>query len=169
MVHKLKIVLVGPCKAGKSTVANFLSSNSENSFPEYRPTKGVRILEFEKKDVVGSGTIEIELWDTSGDHGYAVCWPAIQYRAHGVILMFDPKIDNHKSELLFFYQAFVAQLNLSPRQCLIITQNQTVNLPNILGKICQINGNIEKNGDQLKSEFFKFIDEIIRFATISEE
>ena len=46
-MYKVKIVMVGPCQSGKTMIANFLSDATENVGGEYRPTAGVRILEFE--------------------------------------------------------------------------------------------------------------------------
>lgn len=52
-------------QTGKSTIANFLSEAIDYTNTEYRPTLGVRILEFEFNSK-GART-EIELWDCSGD------------------------------------------------------------------------------------------------------
>jgi GTPase SAR1 family protein len=58
MSRKLKLVLLGPKQSGKSTIANFLSGNSNTLLNEnYDPTYGLRILE----------TDLTELWDSSGD------------------------------------------------------------------------------------------------------
>jgi Rab-like protein 5 len=64
-------------KAGKTSLANFLADASDTPSGEYRPTKGVRILEFESdaqvsssSSVVGKGRgtkVEVEMWDASGD------------------------------------------------------------------------------------------------------
>lgn len=58
-------------QSGKTTIANFLSDATENPSGEYRPTQGVRILEFEMQNLnVNNEKLkaEIELWDCSGDH-----------------------------------------------------------------------------------------------------
>jgi GTPase SAR1 family protein len=62
---KLKIVIVGPKGAGKSSIGNYITGQSQVLCPEnanYDPTAGVRILEFEARQN------SIELWDASGDH-----------------------------------------------------------------------------------------------------
>ena len=48
--YKLKIVFAGPCKTGKTSIANFLADATEVSGSEsdYWPTHVVRILEFEQ-------------------------------------------------------------------------------------------------------------------------
>ena len=50
-----------------------MSDATENSSGEYRPTQGVRILEFELQNLNVSNRnlkAEVELWDCSGDHKY---------------------------------------------------------------------------------------------------
>ena len=34
---------------------------------------------------------DVELWDSSGNHGFEASWPAIARDAHGVIFVFDPQ------------------------------------------------------------------------------
>lgn len=46
-MYKVKILMVGPCQSGKTIIANFLADATETVGGEYRPTAGVRILEFE--------------------------------------------------------------------------------------------------------------------------
>ena len=41
---KVKIAVVGPVKAGKTTIANFLSDTSDSIGTEYVPTIGCRFL-----------------------------------------------------------------------------------------------------------------------------
>jgi Rab-like protein 5 len=67
-MERVKILLVGPCQAGKSTVANFLGEVAEGLgvAGAYAPTAGVRILEFER-EISGLGRVPVELWDVSGD------------------------------------------------------------------------------------------------------
>lgn len=51
-------------------IANFLSDSVENLGGDYRPTAGVRIVEFETQNLNGKNTglkADIELWDCSGD------------------------------------------------------------------------------------------------------
>ena len=48
---KAKVLVVGPPKCGKTVLSNFLSDTIENIVQEYRPTKGVRIVEFERRNL----------------------------------------------------------------------------------------------------------------------
>ena len=65
----LKIVLAGPQGTGKTNIANFLSGHCDKLISDtYTPTVGVRILELETQMKGIQDTINIELWDSSGDH-----------------------------------------------------------------------------------------------------
>ena len=64
-MYKVKIVMVGPCQSGKTMIANFLADATETVGGEYRPTAGVRILEFELGSVnVNNKNIKVDI-----DHG----------------------------------------------------------------------------------------------------
>ena len=39
--------IVGPCEAGKTTLANFLADATETVIEDYNPTNVVRVLEFD--------------------------------------------------------------------------------------------------------------------------
>ncbi len=69
-MFKTKILFLGPCETGKTTIANYLADASEVIGGLYRPTQGVRILEFESNGLEINGrniNAEVELWDCSGD------------------------------------------------------------------------------------------------------
>jgi intraflagellar transport protein 22 len=73
-INSIKILIIGPIQSGKSTIANYISEKSDIPLP-YRPTVGVRILEFEKQTPKnpkrpGQDKVMIELWDVSGDTKY---------------------------------------------------------------------------------------------------
>lgn len=65
----LKIVLAGPQGTGKTNIANFISGHcAQLTSDTYTPTVGVRILELETQIKGIQDTINIELWDLSGDY-----------------------------------------------------------------------------------------------------
>ena len=71
-IDRIKVLVIGPKGSGKSTISNFLAGRKHVLTENYRPTNGVRILEFEKDapknpNIPGDGKITIELWDVSGD------------------------------------------------------------------------------------------------------
>ena len=47
-MSKIKLLVVGPLKSGKSTVANIIGDLSEGLPDYYRPTVGCRIVELER-------------------------------------------------------------------------------------------------------------------------
>ncbi|CEG49728.1 rab-like protein 5-like [Plasmopara halstedii] len=112
----LKILIVGPTKAGKSTIANFLAEQSDRlgGQERYRPTIGVRILELEK------GRANVELWDVSGDQSYEAGWPAVIKETDGVILVYDPESHVHESEAMLWYEWFMQNAGLDSSQCLVL-------------------------------------------------
>ena len=87
----MKLLMIGPCKSGKSSLATFLSGMSESPTPSGipLPTVGCRILE------LSSHGVGVELWDISGDQSYENTWPAIQQNADGVILCYSPETAGH--------------------------------------------------------------------------
>lgn len=106
----IKIAIIGQQKVGKTVIANSLSEFSNVVAPDYHPTVGTRILEFEKnysEEQIKNipilkanklSSVKIELWDVSGDKRYESCWPAIKYGLNGVIIVVDSssaKFDNH--------------------------------------------------------------------------
>ena len=101
----MKILLVGPAHSGKSTIANFLAADGKSSTigspdTKYEPTVGVRILEFDQggsSEFKTSRTISIELWDCSGRQEFEKCWPAIQDKADGVIVVYNPDNRAHSA------------------------------------------------------------------------
>ncbi|XP_032803235.1 intraflagellar transport protein 22 homolog isoform X2 [Petromyzon marinus] len=126
-MFKAKILVVGPVKSGKTTMANFLGDATEAVGGEYSPTQGVRILEFESGTVDVSGravTCEVELWDCSGDMKFEACWPALQRDVSGVMLVFDAEQASHARELEAWHTAFVLQPRLQESQCLLVAHHK---------------------------------------------
>lgn len=58
-------------QSGKTHLCNYLADATESTGGDYRPTKGVRILEFEcdgENPTTGDYVrADVELWDCSGD------------------------------------------------------------------------------------------------------
>ena len=63
---KLKIVVAGPEKCGKSTLCNFFADLVQgfgSADNPYVPTAGVRILEFDKEMEDHEESTPVEIWD----------------------------------------------------------------------------------------------------------
>ncbi|CAI5449097.1 unnamed protein product [Caenorhabditis angaria] len=147
-----KILILGPTKAGKTTLATFLGEymgdeirDEENRINRkmeleftdiYRPTKGVRIVEFESHEFLSKDDkeahenehgrimdVEIQLWDVSGDRKYEDCWPAIKENVNGVILVANPEEHSGK-DLLIWYQEFVEKERLDQKMVMVLLNEQ---------------------------------------------
>ena len=88
---ELKIVVAGPCGAGKTEMANILSSVTKGFTGNLEPTVGLRVLEFQQTLDINQmqQNIVIQLWDMSGDDRYSLTWPAIAKDADGLLLVYN--------------------------------------------------------------------------------
>lgn len=123
---QLKIVIAGPQGAGKSIIANFLSGHTEklanatDANFRYDPTVGVRILELETRVKGINDSVNIELWDSSGDQRYENCWKATTHNADGVILIYNPDAPSQDHQLNDWFEFFVKGTGLREEQCLVM-------------------------------------------------
>ncbi|TNV75951.1 hypothetical protein FGO68_gene15714 [Halteria grandinella] len=77
-MSKLKLIIVGPQKSGKSTLANILGDLSDGPSQLYRPTAGCRIVDFERDpppSVTNFGKIHVELWGGRGHSCQSTPYP----------------------------------------------------------------------------------------------
>ncbi|KAH0560571.1 intraflagellar transport protein 22 homolog [Cotesia glomerata] len=166
----LKIVIIGPVATGKTTIANFLADATGMGY-DYRPTQGVRILEFEASDIEVKNKkikIDIELWDCSGDHKFEDCWSALRKDVQGLIFVYNKKTDDQIEELEKFYNYFVLKSQLEPKDCVVFffeSDKQVVDAPkrlsSVFAKISQVNCNVEENRNKLKSDFQTFLSTLM--------
>ena len=170
-MYKVKIVMVGPCQSGKTMIANFLADATENIGGEYRPTAGVRILEFESGNLnVNNKNIkaDVELWDASGSNQYESCWPAIQREAHGIIFVFNPESPAQAKQLETFHQAFIQGPTVSENSCVVFAHflnlsndRRGAKLPSSFSRIPQLEVNLEEEGSRLRTDFQTFLATVI--------
>ncbi|CAH1408339.1 unnamed protein product [Nezara viridula] len=167
---KLKIVLIGPSKSGKSTIANFLSEAIDYTNTEYRPTPGVRILEFELKNNESSQT-EIELWDCSGEMRYESYWPVFLWNAHGVILIYNPEDMEQSSQLEKYYEQFVTNSYVPKKNTLIMAHTKKTgfkaSMPDFgdeMSKTTYERVNIFEDSDKLRNVFENYISMVVTDA-----
>ncbi|KAI6660966.1 Intraflagellar transport protein 22-like [Oopsacas minuta] len=162
-----KLIIVGPCKSGKTYFANFLASSTTASSGEYYPTKGVRILEFSSAtNLPQTGKpvdCEIELWDCSGDRTYEACWPAITNGAQGVLLLYNQ--DQFEAyEVESFYKDFVGKIGLKEYQCLLIANKKSSvqgrTIPSPIPNVKQIHTDLGQDPDYVRTEFNEFLGRI---------
>ncbi|VDO40844.1 unnamed protein product [Onchocerca flexuosa] len=175
---KIKILVLGPPKSGKTTVSNYLADSNDISLNTNRPTRGVRIVEFESNDLELNGErveAEVELWDCSGDKQYERCWPAIRRNTDGVIFVCKSDQDNG-SALLPWYQEFVQRGNIDPSLVLVLLHtirepssnaviddavNTEFHLISQMSGLRVIPFNIDRDDDNLRLEFNGFLCRVI--------
>uniref|UniRef100_A0A0A9YMF9 Rab-like protein 5 n=1 Tax=Lygus hesperus TaxID=30085 RepID=A0A0A9YMF9_LYGHE len=146
--------------AGKSTIANFLSEAIDYSNYEYRPTPGVRILEFD----VNHRNVEVELWDCSGEDKYESLWPVFLWNANGVIIVYNPENSGHIMELDRLSDHFIVKSMVPHTNALLVAncKDPTHKPPSpdfhgTLASITHVHANVVENGEVLKSAFEKFV------------
>lgn len=169
---KTKILIVGPCQAGKSTIANFLSDATEGSGGDYHPTQGVRILEFEVNNCqAGTRTVtaEVELWDVSGDHKYEACWPAIAKDTAGVVFVFSPDMANYDKELEAWFTFFIENQGMRDVQAVIFAQHKgpvpvdpdRYTFATSMSKLHVVDTSLDDDGAIVKESFDGFISTLL--------
>ncbi|XP_037774441.1 intraflagellar transport protein 22 homolog [Penaeus monodon] len=170
MSNKVKIVMVGPPECGKTTLTNFLSEAGEVGSGEYRPTKGCRILEFEVPNVTYNNTaasVEVELWDVSGDRTYETCWPVIQQGAQGIIFVYSPGREEHARVLDNLYTHFAEQQAVSEAQCVVFchykpgARGKGAKLSTPFNKISKIDTHLDDDSGSVKRDFNDFIASVM--------
>ncbi|XP_007517995.1 intraflagellar transport protein 22 homolog [Erinaceus europaeus] len=175
---KAKILFVGPCESGKSVLANFLTESSE--ITEHSPTQGVRILEFENPQVTGTSRgagCEFELWDCGGDPKFESCWPALMKDSHGVVIVFNADTPSHLKEIETWYACFVQGQFLPDAHCLLVAHHKPgsggdrghLALAPPLNKLKLVHSNLEDDPEEIRSEFIKYLKNIISSMSESRD
>ena len=174
--NPLKIVIVGPQKVGKTTIANSLSEFSHTISPDYHPTVGVRILETEKtytEEQVSNiqtlkknklNKVKIEIWDMSGDRRFESTWPSIKYGANGVIIVIDSVNDKYEGIIGEWMTNFCNEIDPENVTCFSYKKDDSKGLakvkqshqfPNLT--ICEVTNSM----DSLLPNFNKFITKLL--------
>ncbi|XP_076344376.1 intraflagellar transport protein 22 homolog [Tachypleus tridentatus] len=170
-MFKVKILAIGPCEGGKSLLCNFLAEATESSSGDYRPTQGVRILEFESDPInIGGKNVkaEVELWDCSGDQKYEVCWPALLKDANGIIFVYNPDMRNIQNEMDMWYSHFVQGQGLKDSHCVVFCRQQpgrprghSSQLSSLFTRVSWVQSNIEDNAEFVRQEFTTFLQRLL--------
>ena len=128
-MSKIKLVVLGPSKAGKTTIANILGDLQDGPSTIYRPTVGARIVDFERDppaSVSSFGKVHIELWDLSGDFKYEKCWAPVQQDIQGCIFVYDPSNPASEDDLKRFVEAYPKALRVRQSFCLAFINNHNI-------------------------------------------
>mmetsp|Transcript_10890 Transcript_10890/g.20478 ORF Transcript_10890/g.20478 Transcript_10890/m.20478 type:complete len:189 (-) Transcript_10890:554-1120(-) len=97
-----KVCVVGPPMSGKTYLCRLLAE-TEAAHCVYETTEGVRIQELHRK--VGNDSVNVQLWDCSGNPKYQSCLPAMAKDCNGLILVYNCEQGDQESELEKWYQA----------------------------------------------------------------
>ena len=172
----IKILICGPQKVGKSVIANSLSEFSHVVSQDYHPTVSCRILELEKQftdDQIKKipilknnkvSKVKVEIWDVSGDRKFQSTWPAIQYGAHGCIVVVDAVSNRYDNVLDEWINGFCREIDKSKIICFsykkdddkgTVLKKQSNQFPNLL--IAEVTNNM----DSLLPHFNKLINNIL--------
>ena len=179
MYTKVKILIVGPCKSGKTLLSNILSyanrnHNDNNHTNVYKPTKLSRILWFEVNGVPVNNNqrsfdVAVELWDCSGDRSFEMCWPSMLQNTHGIIFVYDPQVQNHVDELQHFYEKFVRRdFGITDQQCIIFAHERGMGeslreelAPRLLKNILVVRASLDEDGSAVRTHFKSFLSRVI--------
>eukprot|EP00744_Colponema_vietnamica_P010565 GILI01014920.1.p2 GENE.GILI01014920.1~~GILI01014920.1.p2 ORF type:complete len:203 (-),score=50.03 GILI01014920.1:1161-1727(-) len=172
-MSKLKLLVIGPCRSGKTTLSNLLAEFSETPSAEYQPTAGCRILEFDREVSRNSsrpleGKIGVELWDVSGDQKYEKCWPAIMKSAQAVVLVYNPGNPQQEAEIEQWYQMFPRSLNIPNGNVIVFahypnpgsTRLGKARAPRVLQTLNYVETSME-NPDAIRSDFIRFLGQVM--------
>uniref|UniRef100_A0AAQ5ZHW1 Intraflagellar transport protein 22 homolog n=1 Tax=Amphiprion ocellaris TaxID=80972 RepID=A0AAQ5ZHW1_AMPOC len=165
-------------KSGKTVLANFLSDTTENVGGEYRPTEGVRILEFESApEGSGDKTCEVELWDCSGDFKFESCWPALMKDSSGVVIIFNPDVPSHLKEIETWHSMFISSQGLQDAQCLLIAHHKPgsgvedgrLPLASHLSRLPLTHSNLEDEPEDVRQAFCRYLGNVVNTMSESRE
>lgn len=168
--NKVKIIVIGPPESGKTTIANFLSNSSVTIGGIYRPTKGVRILEFEVDGVSLGGnqsaSIDVVLWDCSGAHRFEFCWPSMQRDANGIVFVYDPENSKQLKDLESWHLHFAKSIGVKDKQCMIMAHQKpkvsaTGQVSGIMSRMSLITSNLDMDPNAVRDEFRKFLSNVV--------
>lgn len=176
-----KILIVGPAKAGKTAIANFLAKypdaeRAASPASTYTPTVGTRILEFDASTHSAQswkgGRESIELWDCSGDKKFEKCFPAIMKGAVGAILVYNPDDQEHLAQLQYWHDKMIRPMKLNDEQVIVFQHRpQATFLPpkerkeRLLRAYDQGPTSLNVNANIVRQRFEDFADIISQVST----
>lgn len=165
-MQKLKIIIIGPERVGKSMIADYFYNPSRETPKIYRPTIGVRILEIEKTLTINGREItkQIELWDCSGSLQYEQIWVTVSHNADAVVLVYNGDNIQQVEEIEAWINNFPKKMKMSPSNCLgfvnhpsgVIKSDQTVKL----SQVVFYHSCFEQRGTTIGPQFDKFLNKL---------
>lgn len=186
--ERVKILVLGPSKVGKSCVADLLSGTRDTPTAEYKETCPLRVLEVFLDGLnlsggrrVGRGTrAQVELWDTSGSTRFQACWPAIKNNADGIIFVLNPEVAGQERELEFWHKSFAQGTKMTENNFLVFAHHSTAPdraigaqatppLSGPLASLKAIETSLDFQSDDFKSAFERLVERILLARREAEE
>lgn len=182
--ERMKVVVVGPSKSGKTCVTNFLSGARDTPTVDYKETSPLRVLEAliegvraSGKRQVGRGTrITVEMWDVGGSSKFQACWPACYQNADAVIFVMNPEVRNQEKELELWYKSFAQPAGVPDKHCLVFCHHssppENSAIPQMTGSLRNIRvleTSLDFQSDNFKEAFDKLIETVLSSRREAEE
>jgi GTPase SAR1 family protein len=108
----MRLVVVGPTRAGKTAITNILSGiDALSNCPVYRPTVGVRIVD-------AAGTNPVCIYDTSGNAAFRSLIPSFCEGSTALIIVWP--MDTIETVTLAQLEAFTQNAQINPSKCILV-------------------------------------------------
>ncbi|GJQ85607.1 hypothetical protein Trydic_g20157 [Trypoxylus dichotomus] len=163
---KAKILFIGPPKAGKTLLANYLADLNIDLPEDLRSTNGLRIVEYDLNNVQVNGenvNVDVQIWDAGGDDKYNSFWCVFRKNIDGIVFIYNQEDEIGVRKLDYLYNYFVAQPNRSLKTCLVCcvqAEENNARLSSVFSKMSQISVNVENQGEKFKQDFAKITFEV---------
>lgn len=182
--ERVKILVVGPSKTGKTCVANFITGTRDTATADYKETCPLRILETQVEGVKGKrqagrgAKITVEVWDIGGNTKFQNCWPACYKSADGIIFVMNPEVRNQEKELEFWHKSLAVPGSVPDKHCLIFCHhsappensgNVIPPMPKSLAGIRAMETSLDFQSDNFKEAFDKLVEQVVRTRRDEEE
>lgn len=185
--EKMKILVIGPSKTGKTCVANFITGTRDTPTVDYKETSPLRILETTVEGVksgkskVGRGIrVTVEVWDVGGSSKFQGCWAACYKNADGIIFVMNPEVRNQEKELEMWHKAFAVPSNIPDKHCLVFCHHSSPPenavgaaavpaMPNALRNIRPLETSLDFQSDNFKEVFDRLVETIVQSRKDAEE
>merc|ERR1711908_259704 len=162
-LKKLKVVIVGDHESGKTLFTNIVSSSQSDVQPLaefHRSTGNCRIVEFER--AIDSQSVDVELWDISGDLAQESFWPVYADEMDGLILMTKDTVKHN------FIDYFVESTQIQKEQSLLwVNGSSEMAKPPTIG--FKVTNDVLSEPEKTRNKFGKFLTQLNQLAQSKQD